>query len=165
MSRSICSILAAAVIGAACIALPLGGLRAASPPAPVPSARDKCPVCGMFVAGYPNWVVTVTFTNGSAAYFDGAKDMFTWYLNRSTYAPPLRQTEIAAVTVRDYYSLRQIDGREAYFVSGSDVTGPMGHELIPFRSEKDARGFMADHRGKRIHRFGEITPSVLKALE
>ena len=22
---------------------------------PAPSAKDKCPVCGMFVAPYPNW--------------------------------------------------------------------------------------------------------------
>jgi len=24
-----------------------------------PGPKDKCPVCGMFVAGYPNWIAEV----------------------------------------------------------------------------------------------------------
>ena len=41
-----------------------------------PSPKDKCPVCGMFVAKYPDFVAQVIFQDGSYAVFDGAKDLF-----------------------------------------------------------------------------------------
>ena len=31
----------------------------------------------------------------------------------------------------EYYSLTRIDARAAWYVIGSGVVGPMGHELIP----------------------------------
>jgi nitrous oxide reductase accessory protein NosL len=31
-------------------------------------------------------------------------------------------------------------------VIGSDVLGPMGHELVPHDSSEEAREFMADHK-------------------
>ena len=44
------------------------------------SARDKCPVCGMFVAKYPDWAAQIIFKDGSYAVFDGPKDMFNIFL-------------------------------------------------------------------------------------
>jgi len=41
-----------------------------------PGARDLCPVCGMVVAKYPNWIASVVWRDGHAHHFDGAKDMF-----------------------------------------------------------------------------------------
>lgn len=130
---------------------------------PVP-ASAKCPVCGMFVAKYPDWAASARFKDGSSQYFDGPKDLLTYYLDTSRYAPGKRQTDLAALTVKEYYSLEAIDPRSAFFVIGSDVYGPMGSELIPFKSEKDAASFRADHRGKKIVRFSEITPQLMKTL-
>ena len=48
---------------------------------------DKCPVCGMFVAGYKNWLAEIIFTDGTYAVFDGPKDMFRYYLNVKKYNP------------------------------------------------------------------------------
>ena len=50
---------------------------AAAVTVPKPAATSTCPVCGMFVAKYPQWVATVVWRDGTAAHFDGAKDMFT----------------------------------------------------------------------------------------
>ena len=52
-----------------------------------PGATDKCPVCGMFVAKYPDWVAEIIFKDGSAVYFDGCKDMFKYYFNLKRYNP------------------------------------------------------------------------------
>jgi nitrous oxide reductase accessory protein NosL len=41
----------------------------------------------------------------------------------------------------------------------------MGRELIPVAAEKEARQFMADHKGKRLLRFAEVTADVLKGLD
>ena len=44
--------------------------RAGPVETPAPGARDTCPVCGMFVARYPEWVATVLWQDGHAAHFD-----------------------------------------------------------------------------------------------
>ena len=130
-----------------------------------PRAADKCPVCGMFVAKYPDFVAEVIYRDGSYAVFDGAKDLFKFLLNPAAFRAPSRAGDIAAVYVTDYYSLALIDGRRAFYVAGSDVHGPMGRELIPFSAEKQAREFLADHKGKRLLRFEEVTAGVLKGLD
>ena len=43
---------------------------------PRPGPKDLCPVCGMLVSKYPNWVAVVVWKDGHAHFFDGAKDMF-----------------------------------------------------------------------------------------
>jgi copper chaperone NosL len=126
---------------------------------------DKCPVCGMFVAKYPDWTAQAIYRDGSYAVFDGPKDLFKYLFNLPTYAPTRRAADIAALYVTDYYSLTLVDGRAAWYVLGSDVLGPMGRELIPVAAEKEARQFMVDHKGKRLLRFTEVTADTLKGLD
>ena len=127
-------------------------------------ADAKCPVCGMFVVKYPDWTATARFKDGTTFYYDGPKDLFSHYLDTARYTPGKRQAGIVALSVKEYYSLAMIDARAAFFVSGSDVYGPMGSELIPFSTEKDAASFKLDHKGKRILRFNEITRQTIKSL-
>ncbi|MFZ2445412.1 MAG: nitrous oxide reductase accessory protein NosL [Syntrophobacteraceae bacterium] len=130
-----------------------------------PKATDKCPVCGMFVAKYPDFVAEFIFKDGSYAVFDGAKDMFKYYLNMGAYDASRKKEDIESVYVTDYYSLGLIDGLKARYVIGSDVTGPMGAELIPFEKEEDATEFTTDHGGKKLLGFHDVTPAVLKPLD
>jgi nitrous oxide reductase accessory protein NosL len=150
---------------AALLALP-GSVAPAADYTPVtPSAKDKCPVCGMFVTKYPDFLAEVIYRDGTYAVFDGAKDMFKYLFNLKTYAPSRQASDIDALYVTDYYSLTLIDGKAAWYVVGSDVYGPMGHEMIPFGSEKEAKEFMADHKGKRLFPFGDVTPQIVQGLE
>lgn len=138
----------------------------AAPKAAVaPSAKDKCPVCGMFVAKYPIWTGSIVFSDGNTVYFDGPKDLFTYVLFPEKYDPGRKRSDIAEIYVKDYYSLAPVDGRKAYYVIGSNVYGPMGKELIPFADKADADGFLHDHAGKQVLRFEEITRAILKKLE
>jgi nitrous oxide reductase accessory protein NosL len=127
--------------------------------------KDKCPVCGMFVARYPDWVGGVIFKDGSVEFFDGPKDLFKYYLNLKKYNPQKTKANIAAIYVTEYYDMKLIDARHAFLVIGSDVYGPMGRELIPFTTEADAKEFMKDHKGTQILRFEEITPRVMEGLD
>lgn len=129
-----------------------------------PPRTAKCPVCGMLVAKYPDWLATVVYRDGTTAYFDGPKDLFTYYLNRAKYDPARMRQEIAVVTVKDYYTLATIDARKAYFVTGSDVLGPMGKELVPFAKREDAENFRSDHQGHRTFHFSEITADLVRSL-
>jgi copper chaperone NosL len=130
-----------------------------------PSPKDKCAVCGMFVAKYPDFLAQIIFKDGSYAMFDGPKDMFRYYLNMKTYNPSKKIADIDSVYVTDYYTLTSVDGLKAYFVTNSDVNGPMGSELVPFIKEADSRAFMKDHNGRAVLRFNEVTAAVLKGTE
>ena len=132
---------------------------------PDPGDRDACPVCGMFVARYPEWVATVVYRDGHAHHFDGAKDLFKFLLDLGRWAPGHRADDIATIAVTDYYQVQRIDARSAWYVTGSDMLGPMGHELIPHATEAEARDFLRDHRGTRVLRHGEVTPELLRRLD
>lgn len=138
----------------------------AAPPKPVkPATRDKCSVCGMFVAKYPDFAAQIHFKNGSVAHFDGSKDLFKFYLEPGRYNQKVKLKDITALYVTDYYSLTLVDGFSALYVVDSDVYGPMGKELVPFSMAKEAKEFSRDHKGKRVLSFKEITPAILKGLD
>jgi copper chaperone NosL len=122
---------------------------------------DKCPVCGMFVEKYRNWLAEIFFSDGTYAVFDGPKDMFRYYLDIKKYNPSKTVSDISAVYVTEYYSTGIMEARKAFFVQGSDVYGPMGLELVPLASEAKAQEFLKDHKGKTILKFGEVTRSHL----
>jgi copper chaperone NosL len=124
---------------------------------------DRCPVCGMFVANYPNWLTRIHHADGTIHWFDGAKDMLAYYFDPGKFGPQSPEA-IREIWVKDYYSLAWVPGREAYFVTGSDVHGPMGHEFIPFASKEAAENFLKDHKGTRVWSFGEITAAEVDLL-
>lgn len=132
---------------------------------PKPGARDLCPVCGMLVSKYPNWVAAVTWKDGHAHFFDGAKDMFKFLGDLAKFAPGHRPEDITGIYVTDFYNLERIDARKAYFVTGSDVLGPMGHEFVPLASKADADDFLKDHKGKKLYTFERITPALTNGLD
>jgi nitrous oxide reductase accessory protein NosL len=132
---------------------------------PDPGPKDTCPVCGMFVALYPDWVATVLYKDGHAHHFDGAKDLFKYLLNLPKYAPDHQSADIAVIGVTEYYGVTRIDARAAWYVIGSDILGPMGHELVPLATQAGAEEFLKDHQGRRMVRFDEITVELLENLD
>ncbi len=132
---------------------------------PKPGIKDTCPVCGMFVAKYPEWIGTVLYKDGHAHHFDGAKDLFKYLQDLSKWAPGHQLSNITAIGVTEYYGLKLIDARKAYYVIGSDVLGPMGHELIPLETLEDAKEFLADHGGETILQFDQIDAELPGKLD
>ncbi len=122
----------------------------------LPGVKERCPVCGMFVAKYPMWFAMLIGENDQIFYFDGVKDMMAYYFKPEEFGT-VKGQKISKVVVKDYYSQKMIDGKAAWFVIGSDVLGPMGHELIPFNSEIAAQNFLKDHNGTEILLFADIT--------
>lgn len=130
----------------------------------IPGPQDKCGVCGMFTAPYAAFLAQVVYKDGAYATFDGPKDMFRYLLDLGKYAKGRTPADIAAIYVTDYYNVRPVEAHKAFFVVGSDVVGPMGHELIPLASEAEAREFQRDHKGKAILRYEEIGARTLHQL-
>lgn len=160
-------ILAALPAAALMAGLPTGPAHASAAKIdlPAPGPRDVCPVCGMFVAKYREWVATVLWDDGEAVHFDGAKDFFKFLRNLEKYAPGRNSDQIAGMGVTEYYGLSLIDAKEARYVIGSDVYGPMGHELVPLASEVDSADFLKDHKGKSEIAFGDVEMGMLTNLD
>ncbi|QKF82795.1 nitrous oxide reductase accessory protein NosL [Halarcobacter ebronensis] len=131
--------------------------------------KEKCPVCGMFVAKYPRWAAQIYYKHGDHEHrfsFDGVKDMFKFYFNPKKWGDyPVSKDLISKILVTDYYSQNAIDATKAFYVIGSDVYGPMGHELIPFLNENDAKTFKKDHLGKKIVKFDTVKESEIYKLD
>ena len=123
---------------------------------------SKCPVCGMFVSKYPKWVATIEIGK-NIHYFDGVKDMMKFYIFDADF--PYDRKKINTINVTDFYTLKKIHAKEAFFVLGSDIFGPMGDELIPFATKASAKNFMRDHNAEKILLFTDITPKLVMALD
>ena len=128
------------------------------------SSQTRCSVCGMFVAKYPNWLAQIHYEDSEQTkFFDGVKDMMVFYFNPQLYGGASRDA-IRELFVKDYYSLNRMSAKEAFYVIGSDVYGPMGHELIPFATKAAAESFSKDHHGREVLAFDEITPELIESL-
>ena len=137
-----------------------GGVGVAAEGPPPPGPKDRCAICGMFVAKYPAWVATIVTAGGARHCFDGPKDLFRFLAREKGAEDP--QTEI---WVTDYYTTKPVKARGAVYVRGSDVMGPMGAELVPLASPAHAESFRADHGGEAPLAFDAIDEAVLRALE
>jgi len=125
------------------------------------SKDEKCPVCGMFVYKYPRWASQIFYTKHETTHhysFDGVKDMMKYYFDND-------KSIISKIVVTDYYTQKAIDATKAYYVIGSTVYGPMGHELIPFVDLKSAKVFKKDHDGVEIIEFDHITKHGVYKLD
>ncbi len=131
--------------------------------------EEKCPVCGMFVYKYPRWAAQIFYKakDGHEHHlsFDGVKDMMKFYLNPKKWGDYADVKEnIIKMKVTDYYTQKAIDAKKAFYVIGSDVLGPMGNELIPFATKKEAENFIKDHKGK-IVTFDQIDEKLIEKLD
>ncbi len=131
---------------------------------------EKCPVCGMFTYKYPKWAAQIFYKHAELEHhlsFDGVKDMMKFYFDPMEWGnyETSKKTNITKILVTDYYSQKAIDARVSYFVIGSDVYGPMGDELIPFKELEDAKTFSMDHRGIRIVKFKDIKEREVYKLD
>jgi copper chaperone NosL len=132
---------------------------------PVLKKTDRCPVCGMFVYKYAKWVARIVFSDGSAYFYDGAKDMFKHIFNVPKYTPGKSAEAITDMHVTEYYDVELIPARSAFYVIGSDVLGPMGHELLPLKDQRSSQVFLQDHGGKSILRYQDVTEDVIMSLD
>lgn len=117
-----------------------------------PDAKARCEVCGMFVAPYPNWLAVLEADDGRHFYFDGPKDLFICFRDLSHYLPGVN-LQTVKLFVTEYYTTRIVPATEVFFITGSDVLGPMGQELVPVAGRATAETFRLDHAGAKLLRF------------
>ncbi len=129
-----------------------------------PAEDDIGPVCGMPLDKDPEWASVIMFKDGKHVKLHGPKHMFVYYFNVAKYDSRHDMSDISTMHVIDYYSRKNIKAREAYYVLGCNVTGPMGDDLIPLKDRTSAGKFREKHGGE-ILSFDEITPEVIYGLK
>ncbi len=102
------------------------------------------------------------------------------FSSRHITVPPKAKCPVCGMFVGKYpkwVGLIVVDGKKYYFdgakdlmkfyfyVSRSEVYGPLGNELIPFKTSKAAKNFLNDHGGSNIVLFENITPKMVMALD
>lgn len=120
-------------------------------------AEDRdCTNCGMPTEDYPKWSASLEKKDGNTLHFCSNRCMFM-NLNEGENA---KQIEQALVT--DYYTLKKVSGTKAYFVSGSDIVGPMGKGFVAFESKEAAEEFTKDHNGNTVLSFDNVDMEAVK---
>ena len=114
----------------------------AEEPKPLKAAKsDKCPVCGMFVAKYPDFLAQVIFRDGAYALFDGAKDMFKYYFNLKKYNPSKELSDIAVIYVTDYYSITRPTAAKPIMLLKATSLAPWGENSSLLKKNRKQRNF------------------------
>ena len=137
------------------------GTASAAPAEGAVNPTTRCSVCGMFVAKYDNWLAQIRLADDKVLYFDGVKDLLVFFFDPGGYGQA--GAKINEIWVKDYYSLRWVDGRAAFYAVGSDVYGPMGKEFVPFATREAAESFNRDHKGEKVLSFGEINDDLVQS--
>jgi copper chaperone NosL len=127
------------------------------------SAQDRCPVCGMKVAEHAKFSSAIQLTDETTFYFCGTGCMMRSWLHPEIFLATQKE-QLKTPVVRDYFTGEEVDGRDVFWVAGSDVIGPMGPALVPVKGEKALEAFKRRHGGKTVFRMDEMNDDKWYAI-
>lgn len=114
-----------------------------------------CPVCGMKPEESKLGPAAAVFKDGKVVGFDAPGDMFRYVLDPKKYG--FEAGNVKDLFVTEHGTKNFIDAKKALYVVGSDVTGDMGPEVVPFSKKEDAEKFKSEHHGKNVASYVQIT--------
>jgi nitrous oxide reductase accessory protein NosL len=120
------------------------------------SSEDRCPVCAMLPIRYPRFAAAIELAGGRTYYFCSPGCMLNAWLHPDIFlgTEPAR---LKRPVVLEYLSGEAVDGRDVFWVSGSDVVGPMGPALVPLKDKAHLEAFRRRHGAKQVFRLDELT--------
>jgi nitrous oxide reductase accessory protein NosL len=119
--------------------------------------EPTCQHCGMLVNKAPQWKASLTTSEKQNLWFCSPRCLLI-----KVKDPKSPYQKFQSIFVNDYYEAKPIAAEQAFYVIKSDVLGPMGNDLIPFRDLAAAEDFKKDHQGQKILTFKEITLQIIK---
>ncbi|MGB7919664.1 MAG: nitrous oxide reductase accessory protein NosL [Desulfobacterales bacterium] len=127
------------------------------------SDQDRCPVCGMKVAEHAKFSSAIQLADETTYYFCGTGCMMRAWLHPEIFLATEKE-KLQTPLVRDYFTGEEVDGRDVFWVAGSDVIGPMGPALVPVKGEKALEAFKRRHGGKAVFRMDEMNDDKWTAI-
>ena len=121
--------------------------------------HKECPLCGMYPARYPQFNCQIVFKDGSYEAFDSAVGLLV-YLHFPDKTG-IKLKPVAGIYFKDYLKQSWLEADKAFFVTGSDIRGPMGVQFLPVDSQQAAEEIKKQANGKDIIHFKMITRQYL----
>jgi nitrous oxide reductase accessory protein NosL len=157
-------VLAAVVAELALAAGPVPGRQSLGPGGDmVISPEDRCPVCAMLPIRYPRFAAAIALQDGRTYYFCSPGCMLNAWLHPDIFLGS-SAAHLARPVVREYLSGEVIDARDVFWVSGSDVVGPMGPALVPLKNKAHLEAFRRRHGARKVFRLDELTHDTWQTL-
>ncbi len=128
--------------------------QAFSQPIKIESHRE-CPLCGMYPARYPQFNCQIVFKDGSHEAFDSAAGLLVYLLFPDKTG--IKPKPADKIYFKDYLKERWFEADKTFFVTGSEIMGPMGIEFLPADSEQAAEELKKQEQGKDIIHFKKIS--------
>jgi nitrous oxide reductase accessory protein NosL len=125
-----------------------------------PVEQDRCPVCNMVPARYPKFNAQLIMADKKRFHFCSTQCLFLFLQEPGKYG--VATAEVGDVWLHDQVSGRYIFAKNAYYVVGSKVHGPMGPEAIAFDLKSEAADFAKTNNGQ-VLKFEKVTPAAIKA--
>lgn len=127
-------------------------------------SHKECPLCGMYPARYPQFNCQIVFQDGSYEAFDSAIGLLVYLLFPDNTEIKLKP--VAKIYFKDYFKESWLEADRTFFVTGSEIMGPMGVEFLPVDSEQAAKELKKQEQGKNIIHFNKISRQyMIKAAE
>ncbi len=120
-----------------------------------------CPICHMKIEASMIGPAAIVMKDGTVKGFDAAGDLLRYYLEPKAH--DLDIDKIKDIYVTEYGTRKFINGKKAFYVTGSDLQQGMGPELAPFANKEDAEKWKAQHSGSGVVDFNKVTLNDLKA--
>jgi copper chaperone NosL len=122
-------------------------------------SHKRCPICGMYPARYPKFNCQIVFKDGGYEAFDSAIGLLV-YLHFPDKTN-IKLKPVAGIYFKDYLKEGWLEADRAFFVTGSDIRGPMGVQFLPVDSEQAAEELKKQAKGKDIIHFKMINRQYL----
>ncbi len=117
-------------------------------------SHKVCPLCGMYPARYSQFNCQIVFKDGSYEAFDSAVGLVVYLFFPDNTGIKLKP--IAKIYFKDYLKESWIEADKTFFVTGSEIMGPMGIEFLPADSMQAAEELKKQEKGQDIIHFKEI---------
>lgn len=117
-------------------------------------AHKDCPLCGMYPARYPQFNCQIVFKDGRYEAFDSAIGLLVYLLYPEKARVKLQP--IDKIYFKDYFKESWIEAGNTFFVTGSQIMGPMGVEFLPADSLQAVNALKKQEKGQDIVHFKEI---------
>ena len=119
---------------------------------------ERCAKCGMVVDAAPRWIAGLKSSARRQRRFCSPGCMLHF----------LRSPDGEGASdawVIEYYGQKRVPANQAFFVSGSDVIGPMGKSLVPVAGLEASERFRREHRGAAVFTLDQLDHNLLRALK
>ncbi len=127
-------------------------------------AHRECPLCGMYPALYPKFNCQIVFKDGTYEAFDSTIGLLIYLLFPNNLGMKLQP--VSKIFFKDYLKESWLEANDTFFVTGSEIMGPMGVEFLPVDSKQTATDLKKQEKGKDIIHFKNINQQyMIKAAQ